>query len=196
MISDTNRRINTPTDVAHTETAAVILKTGAEEALHVESTDDVSRELKTTVHGRIVLIPQPSDDPNDPLNWSWGKKHRVLAAVSIGALLADWGTAWGTTLFEAQAVTWNSSVPYAANSIGGAVFLTGVSGLLVAPLTQRYGRFQGLFASPPQIIGLSMIHDMFFFHERTRKIGIWGFCFVTGPFLGPVVSSLLNKRIS
>lgn len=41
-----------------------------------------------------------------------------------------------------------------------------------------------------------MIHDMFFFHERTRKIGIWGFCFVTGPFLGPVVSSLLNKRLS
>ncbi len=25
----------------------------------------------------IVLVPQPSDDPNDPLNWPQWKKHMV-----------------------------------------------------------------------------------------------------------------------
>lgn len=32
---------------------------------------------------------------------------------------------------------------------------------------------QGFFGAPPQVIGLSIIHDMFFFHERTRKINVF-----------------------
>lgn len=38
-----------------------------------ESSEDEARfpSLKTTTHrGKtIILVPQPSDDPNDPLNW-------------------------------------------------------------------------------------------------------------------------------
>lgn len=45
--------------------------------------------LKTTKDG-IVLIPQPSDDPNDPLNWSWLKKHSVFLALLPGCFLTDW----------------------------------------------------------------------------------------------------------
>jgi hypothetical protein len=39
---------------------------------------DDSGLLKTASDGRTVLIPQPSDDPRDPLNWSSLKKHTVL----------------------------------------------------------------------------------------------------------------------
>jgi len=46
--------------------------------------------LKTAPNGTTILLPQPSDNPNDPLNWSWRKKHMVLLAVSFGALLTDW----------------------------------------------------------------------------------------------------------
>jgi MFS family permease len=41
---------------------------------------------------------------------------------------------------------------------------------------------QGLFAAAPQVIGLSIIHDMFFFHERARKINIWAFSFLLGEY--------------
>ena len=41
---------------------------------------------------------------------------------------------------------------------------------------------QGFFAAPPQVIGLSIIHDMFFFHERARKVNIWAFCFLVGMY--------------
>ena len=27
--------------------------------------------LKLAPDGKTILIPQPSDDPHDPLNWSW-----------------------------------------------------------------------------------------------------------------------------
>jgi MFS family permease len=54
---------------------------------------------------------------------------------------------------------------------------------------------EGFFGAAPQVIGLSMIHDMFFFHERTRKINIWAACFLIGPYLGPFISSLLLLRM-
>lgn len=44
---------------------------------------------KLAADGHTRLIPQPSDDPNDPLNWSWTRKHIVLFIVSFAALLPD-----------------------------------------------------------------------------------------------------------
>jgi hypothetical protein len=37
--------------------------------------------LKTIKDGATVLVPQPTDDPNDALNWSWARKHKVLAVL-------------------------------------------------------------------------------------------------------------------
>lgn len=54
----------------------------------------------------MPLTPQPSVSPEDPLNWSWWKKHAVLAALIPGCLLSDWTLTWGTTVFELQAPEW------------------------------------------------------------------------------------------
>jgi MFS family permease len=54
---------------------------------------------------------------------------------------------------------------------------------------------QGFVNTAPQVIGLSIIHDMFFLHERARKINLWVFSFIIGPFLGPLISSLLLSKI-
>lgn len=35
----------------------------------------------------IVLVPQPPDDPNDPLNWSMAKKILILSIVSLAAFI-------------------------------------------------------------------------------------------------------------
>jgi hypothetical protein len=104
------------------------------------SLSEGAKELRTTKDGRTVLIPQPSDDPADPLNWSWRKKHQVLVALTFSALLTDWGMTWGTTLFEAQAQTWGMSVVDISNSLSGGIFLQGPGGVLAVPLVQRYGR--------------------------------------------------------
>jgi MFS family permease len=50
---------------------------------------------------------------------------------------------------------------------------------------------QGFFTTAPQAIGLSFIHDMFFFHEHARKIGIWAWAFVISPYLGPFLSAII-----
>lgn len=55
---------------------------------------------------------------------------------------------------------------------------------------------QGFFGAAPQVIGLSIIHDMFFFHERARKINIWAASFLIGPYLGPFISSLCISKLT
>jgi len=59
--------------------------------------------LKLAQDNRTVLIPQPSDDPHDPLNWSWWKKHVTLIIVSMTAFLADYGSATGAVALIPQA---------------------------------------------------------------------------------------------
>lgn len=38
---------------------------------------------------QTVLVPQPSDDPMDPLNWSSGKKHMTLFIVVLSGFLCE-----------------------------------------------------------------------------------------------------------
>jgi len=58
---------------------------------------------KVAKDGHTVLIPQPSDNPNDPLNWSWNKKHLILFVVSLTAFLPDYGSATGAVTLLGQA---------------------------------------------------------------------------------------------
>jgi hypothetical protein len=51
--------------------------------------------LKLSKDGHTVLIPQPSSDSNDTLNWSWTKKHVMLIIISMTAFLPDYGSATG-----------------------------------------------------------------------------------------------------
>jgi len=126
-------------------------------------TERSGSNLKTAKDGVTVLIPQPSDDTNDPLNWSWGRKHKVLFSLLLPSLLTDWGMTYGTTMFEAQAITWGMSVPEyvflgsrffpplcytdadynlqsVARSVSGGIFLQGPGGVIAVPFVQRYGR--------------------------------------------------------
>ncbi len=59
--------------------------------------------LKTTQDGRFVLIPQPLDTPDDPLNWPSRKKWVIVAIMAYIAFLADYtgGTAIITVIPQA-----------------------------------------------------------------------------------------------
>ncbi len=59
--------------------------------------------VKLAKDGHTRLIPQPSDDPRDPLNWSWSKKHLMLIIVSLTAFLPDYGSATGAVTLIPQA---------------------------------------------------------------------------------------------
>ncbi|KAI7053395.1 hypothetical protein KC339_g18693, partial [Hortaea werneckii] len=45
------------------------------------------------------------------------------------------------------------------------------------------------------VVGLSVIHDLFFLHERTSRVNIWVFCLLGGPFLGPFLAAWLIQAV-
>lgn len=51
-----------------------------------DNTEATSRSLKhaTGKNSHIVLVPQPSDDPNDPLNWTLLKRNLVFGVIMLG----------------------------------------------------------------------------------------------------------------
>jgi len=64
---------------------------------------DTSEGLKFSRDHHNVLIPQPSEDPHDPLNWSQGRKNLILFVISATSLLADYGSATGAVTLIPQA---------------------------------------------------------------------------------------------
>ena len=65
--------------------------------------DDRSN-LKKTADGRIALIPQPSNSPDDPLNWSPAKKAITLAIIGFIAFLPDYTAGTGIVTLIPQAM--------------------------------------------------------------------------------------------
>ena len=61
------------------------------------------QHLKLARDNHTILIPQPSDDPLEPLNWSSTRKHVTLFIISATALLPDYGSGTGAVTLLRQA---------------------------------------------------------------------------------------------
>ncbi|KAF2205365.1 MFS general substrate transporter [Delitschia confertaspora ATCC 74209] len=200
------------------ETDVVLLDTGAD---HLEKGE--YGNLQLAKDGHTVLVPQPSADPNDPLNWSWMRKHLMLLAVSLPAFLGDFGSGSGIPLIVLQGQEWGLS-PAKVNQSGNLnVLMLGIGGLLWIPLASCWGRapilfwstltgtfftlacalapnfdtyysfraLMGLTLTAFQVVGLSCVKDMFYFHEHARKIGLWVALFILSPYLGPCLGNFI-----
>ncbi|TBU25832.1 MFS general substrate transporter [Dichomitus squalens] len=100
-------------------------------------TTDQARELKhgTGTYSHIVLIPQPSDDPRDPLNWPRWKKEAcfwtLIFATSLAGVLSPVASA-GYTLLAEQ---FHVSVDEITSSFGALVLGLGI---FMGPLIYGY----------------------------------------------------------
>ncbi|MCJ1302503.1 hypothetical protein MMC08_005306 [Hypocenomyce scalaris] len=101
--------------------------------------------LKTTENGRTILIPQPSEDPNDPLNWSWFRKHLFLIIIGATSFLPDYGSATGAVTLIPQSIIWKISENEVNHSQVGNVFMLGAGGVFVVAFSAYFGRYPILF---------------------------------------------------
>ncbi|WPG99807.1 Hypothetical protein R9X50_00262600 [Acrodontium crateriforme] len=112
---------------------------------------DNAAGLKLTPDGRYVLIPQPSESSNDPLNWSPSKKALTLVIIAFIAALADYtgGTAIITVI--PQSFEWNMTQAAVQRAVVGNIFAIGACGLFVVAFASYFGRlpvtllFQAVF---------------------------------------------------
>ncbi|KEY70079.1 hypothetical protein S7711_07863 [Stachybotrys chartarum IBT 7711] len=61
-----------------------------EDPIHSQGTEDAAPRLKVDASGKepIILIPQPSDDPNDPLNWPLWQRDLITFILCFAGILA------------------------------------------------------------------------------------------------------------
>ncbi|KAH8688315.1 major facilitator superfamily domain-containing protein [Ilyonectria robusta] len=87
-----------------------------------------------------VLVPQPSNDPHDPLNWN--KKWKTITII-CGSLLSfslNLGPLANAPLFEAYIHEWGCSLAEAIQFTGIAILVLGFSNFIWVPMSTCFGR--------------------------------------------------------
>ncbi|KAM5452121.1 hypothetical protein MaudCBS49596_003474 [Microsporum audouinii] len=101
--------------------------------------------LKTAPDGHTILLPQPTDSPDDPLNWSAARKWTILLIISFAAFLPDYGSAVGAVTLLPQAEIWHMTPDEVNHSQAGNVFMLGIGGIVTVISSAYFGRLPVLF---------------------------------------------------
>lgn len=99
-------------------------------------------DFDSVKHADIVLIPTPSDDPNDPLNWSRGRKWMHVFCIVLYVFATGIP---GTCIYSilpdiAAAPGVNISVAELNAGTGYAFLFLGLGCLVFQPLAMQYGK--------------------------------------------------------
>ena len=125
-------------------------------------------------HGDIVLVPQPTESPNDPLHWPfWRKSWHALLVCFVTALTA-------ATSNDAGAAQHNENlelgIPYSSFNTGAGILFIGIGywTFLVSPVAWLYGR------RLPYLIGmlLGLIGGIWFARGMKTSDALWNQLFV------------------
>ncbi|KAI6432119.1 hypothetical protein MCOR21_003590 [Pyricularia oryzae] len=104
---------------------------------------EVPRELLKKGKGRyrdVILVPQPTDSPNDPLNWPQWKKEMVLLIVAMSAAVVG---AYGPMLspgFVQVSSDLGITVQMLSEATAWLILSIGLSLFLTNPLAKIIGR--------------------------------------------------------
>ncbi|GAA6061104.1 hypothetical protein JCM10212_006135 [Sporobolomyces blumeae] len=122
----------------------------------IEYGEEIASKLKTNRKGTKILWPQPSDDPNDPQNWSPVKKNIQLVILTMAAFVPDFCSGIGIAGLFSLAGTYKTT-PDDINNVSSnwSIFMLGIGGILSVILIKRFGRLPVLFWS--QLIGLGFL---------------------------------------
>ncbi|KAK0327352.1 hypothetical protein LTR82_002115 [Friedmanniomyces endolithicus] len=181
---------------------------------HAAHTEDITGALK---HGRgrdaeIVLSPQPSEDPNDPLNWSTWKKESIIWILCLGAMLHAGvnGPFLNASYFEISALL-GRPLPTVVLASGYNLLAAGCSGPFVCVFSRKYGkRHVFLISSLFDIIGtaigeshgfstsayesliIAAVGDLYFVHQRGLRVAIINFILNAASSLASIICGQLQ----
>ncbi|KAF7517768.1 hypothetical protein PCG10_001026 [Penicillium crustosum] len=176
----------------------------------------------------VILVPQPSDDPNDPLNWPLWRRDIILSILSFVTILC-------TTLSSILAANTVTIADYEEITFTAAALLTGyhlcgvgVAGILIVPTARVWGKrhlflighvlmiisciwagvsgknnnsliwariFQGVALAPFEALVNACVGDLYFVHERGKRMAVSNVALFGAAFLTPVVVGKITKSM-
>ncbi|KAJ5613175.1 hypothetical protein N7510_006369 [Penicillium lagena] len=140
--------------------------------------------------GDVVLHPTPSDDPQDPLNWSKKRKWVNSITLQFYTFIIGAGSATGYSTYPY--IIANTGIPLATlNSAVGVLFLMfGWGTLLWCPIGLQYGR-RGVYII--SCIGCTVMN---LWAPYTTTVGTWyAHRFLYG-FFGAPIEALVEQSMT
>ncbi|KDQ60320.1 hypothetical protein JAAARDRAFT_174380 [Jaapia argillacea MUCL 33604] len=126
------------------------------EEARIEFGDKFASRLKLSHDGRKVLWPQPTDSPDDPQNWTKGRKTLQLIIVTLAAIVPDFDSGVGIAGLFPLAKQFNTTTGEINNLTSNwSIFLLGWGSIFAVMLMRRYGRLPVLFWS--QVLALGFL---------------------------------------
>ncbi|KAJ5417932.1 uncharacterized protein N7487_001482 [Penicillium crustosum] len=96
--------------------------------------------VKSSAKSNRVLVPQPSQDPHDPLNWSPFWKMSVMAITTATSFAQGLGPLALAPMFPQLMESFDSDLPGVVQFTGICILVLGFSNFFWIPLQTCYGR--------------------------------------------------------
>ncbi|EIW55925.1 MFS general substrate transporter [Trametes versicolor FP-101664 SS1] len=126
------------------------------EEAKIEFGEKVAKKLKLSEDGTKVLWPQPTDDPEDPQNWTDFRKNLQLFIVTLAAIVPDFDSGIGIADIFALATQYDTTTGRINNLTSNwSIFLLGWGGIFAVMLMRKLGRLPVLFWS--QVLALGFL---------------------------------------
>ncbi|KAM5351183.1 hypothetical protein ACJ41O_003906 [Fusarium nematophilum] len=93
-----------------------------------------------TENSNRVLVPQPSQDPNDPLNWKTSWKMSAIIAVSTMTFTQGFAPLALAPMFPYLIQDYNSTLGDVIQFTGVTILILGFSNFVWAPVSTSFGR--------------------------------------------------------
>lgn len=118
---------------------------------------DINGNLDVQKNGDIILQPQPTNNPNDPLTWSKLKRLIQFSLVWIWGLFVAVAINWVGPVFGVWEKDLKTTIGDLSNAVAVGFLFLGVGVLLVQPTTLKLGkRFIYIAGSIFTIISLAV----------------------------------------
>ncbi|KAI1618250.1 major facilitator superfamily domain-containing protein [Exophiala viscosa] len=139
----------------------------------------------TGKNSHVLLIPQPSNSPNDPLNWPLWQRDLLLVLYCYCNLLCIGGI--GPILSPMAVILleeFKISFTQVSLLTGYSLCATGAVGIFISALARKYGKrpcllfsiscaFAGLSVAMFESVMFSVIGDLYYVHERGSRMAIY-----------------------
>ncbi|KAI8269929.1 hypothetical protein K4K58_012832 [Colletotrichum sp. SAR11_239] len=163
-----------------------------------------SARLLSEEESVLVLIPEPTADPNDPLNWTLARKY-VNTLFVLAVTVAVFASMTMQMVFWQQ-MTVELGMTYDELNAGVSFNVVGLAlgCLCIIPFTKKYGRRSTYIFSTavmaatswwssrmPEMTSLCwQIADLFFVHQRGLTNGFYITSVMIGNFLAPTLAGI------
>ncbi|KAL4808108.1 major facilitator superfamily domain-containing protein [Aspergillus unguis] len=96
--------------------------------------------VKSSSHPDRVLVPQPSSDPHDPLNWTRGRKMTAIAVVTLVTFSQGFGPLALAPMFPQLMESFDSDLASVVKFTGVCILVLGFSNFFWIPIQATFGR--------------------------------------------------------